>query len=254
MKEFRVIPILLLSGNGFVKTKKFKDPVYLGDSINTIKIFNTKGVDELVILDINASKNNLGPNFDKLLELTTECFIPLSYGGGIKNLEDASKVLKLGYEKVILNSYALKDGLVNNISKKFGSSSTAVCIDYKKKFFGGYSVQNNLGYNKYKNNIMDYCRFLENEGAGELILQSVDKDGMYTGYDIELLNTITSKLKIPVISAGGASDILDFLKAVEAGASAVAAGSIFVFKGKHRAVLINYPERKILIENVFKKI
>ena len=109
MKEFRVIPILLLSGNGFVKTKKFKHPVYLGDSINTIKIFNTKGVDELVILDINASKNESGPNFNKLLELTTECFIPISYGGGIRNLDDASRVLKIGYEKVILNSYALKD-------------------------------------------------------------------------------------------------------------------------------------------------
>ena len=133
MKEFRVIPILLLSGNGFVKTKNFKNPVYLGDSINTIKIFNNKGVDELVILDIDASKNNKGPNFDKLSELTTECFIPLSYGGGIKNLEEASKVLKIGYEKIILNSYALKDGLVSEISKKFGSSSTVVCIDYKKK-------------------------------------------------------------------------------------------------------------------------
>ena len=252
MKEYRLIPILLLSGNGFVKTSRFKNPTYLGDAINTIKIFNSKGVDELVILDINASKSNNEPNFKKLSEITTESFVPISYGGGIKSLEHASKILNIGYEKVILNTFALQKNLLKDISNKYGSSSTAVCVDYKKLFFGGYSVKSIIN-NNLKNNIVDYCKFIEDQGAGEIILQSIDRDGMYSGYDCELIKTVTSKLSIPVVAAGGASKLSDFTTAIKAGASAVAAGSFFVFKGVHKAVLITYPSRNILKENFYEK-
>ena len=254
MIEHRVIPILLLSGNGFVKTKNFKNPVYLGDSVNTVKIFNNKGVDELVILDINASKNNKPPNFQKLHEITTECFIPISYGGGITNIDDASKILNIGYEKVILNTYATKKNLINDISSKFGTSSTVVCVDYKKNFFSGYSIKLAHGNLKTKLNIVEYCKFLEDQGAGEIILQSIDNDGTFSGFDLDMIKKVTSSLKIPVVAAGGAGCINDFISAVNSGASAVAAGSLFVFKGVHRAVLINYPKRKNLVENFYEKL
>ena len=254
MQEHRVIPILLLSGNGFVKTTKFKNPVYLGDSINIVKIFNSKLVDELVILDINASKNNCEPNYTKLAQIATESFIPASYGGGINSLECASKILNLGFEKVILNSFSLKPNLIKDISNKFGASSTVVCVDYKKNFFKGYSVVNSLNSNNIKNDMLSYCKDLQDQGAGELILQSIDRDGTYLGYDTEFINILSSKLDIPLIVAGGASNISDFIVAANAGASAVAAGSMFVFKGVHRAVLISYPSRKELIENFYEKI
>ncbi len=254
MKEYRVIPILLLSGNGFVKTKKFNNPTYLGDSINIVKIFNKKGADELVIFDINASKNDSSPNFSKLKEITTESFLPISYGGGIKSIEDAFNILKLGFEKVILNSNTEKKNLIKDISNRFGSSSTSVCVDYKKNFFGSHKIRFSKKNTNTKYNILDYCRFLEDEGAGELILQSIDNDGMFNGYDFDMISNVSSKLTIPVIAAGGARNINDFIKAIEYGASAVSAGSLFVFKGVHNAVLINYPSRDKIINEFYKKI
>lgn len=254
MNEHRIIPILLLSGNGFVKTKKFKNPVYLGDAINTVKIFNNKGVDELVVFDINVSKENKKPNYIKLKEISSESFVPLSYGGGIKSVDHAYKVLRLGYEKVVINTNALKKNLIYDISSRFGSSSTSVCIDYKKNLFGSFKIISKNREVNSRYNILEFSKFLEDEGAGELILQSVEKDGTFNGYDIELVNKVSSMLSIPVIVAGGASNFQDFINAINNGASAVSAGSMFVFKGIHNAVLINYPSREKIINEFYKKI
>lgn len=227
---------------------KFSNPKYVGDPINAVKIFNEKEVDEILILDIEASKQNKSPNFELLNRIGKEAFMPMSYGGGIKNLEDVSRILSSGFEKVCLNSTALKNqGLINEISDIYGSQSVVVSIDVKKNILGKYKVYDYL--NKKTTNLdpLDYAKSVEHFGAGEIFLNSVDRDGTMEGYDIELIRYISSEVGIPVIASGGAGKIEDFEKAVKiGGASAVAAGSLFVFQGVHRAVLITYPERKDL--------
>ena len=252
MKEFRVIPILLLSGNGFVKTINFKNPTYLGDSLNIIKLLNDKEVDEIVIFNVNH-KRNTPINYSKLSEIASECFIPLSYGGGISSIDGASKILESGFEKVILNTNALKNKLLKTISNKYGSSSTVACVDVKKTFFSTNSVYINNGKKRVNSKILDYVLRIQDNGAGEIILQSINRDGTYKGYDLDLIESITDKLEIPLVVAGGAGKFQDFKNAIQSGASAVAAGSLFSFKGNHRAVLINYPTRSKLIKELYEK-
>ena len=251
MREFRVIPILLLSGNSFVKTINFKNPTYLGDSLNIIKLLNDKEVDEIVIFNVDH-KRNTSINYSKLSEIASECFIPLSYGGGISSIDDASKILESGFEKVILNTNALKNKLLKTISNKYGSSSTLACVDVKKTFFRSNSVYINNGKKRVNSKILDYVLRIQDNGAGEIILQSIDRDGTYKGYDLDLIESITDKLEIPLIIAGGAGKFQDFKNAIQSGASAVAAGSLFSFKGTHRAVLINYPTRSKLIKELYE--
>ena len=247
MLKTRVIPCLLLKNEGLVKTVNFKDSKYIGDPINAVKIFNEKEVDELVFLDTTATKEGRGPNFELISKIASECFTPFSYGGGIRNLEDLEKILRLGVEKVVINTYAVeKPEFIKEASNKFGSQSITVSIDAKKNKKGDYEIFVNGGTKETGINAVDFAVLMEKKGAGEIILSSIDKDGTMTGYDLELISLVSKFLGIPVIAAGGAGKIEDFKKAIKAGASAVAAGSMFVFVGQNRAVLINYPSREEL--------
>ncbi len=240
----RVIPSLLLSGNRLVKTTRFDRPVYVGDPVNAIRIFNDKEVDELVLLDIDATVQGRGPNFPLLADIASECFMPLAYGGGLTTVEQMHQLLALGMEKVILNSVAVSNpAVVRAAADRFGSSSVVVSVDVKRKLWGGYRVMSHAGRDDAKLDPVRHAVSMQEAGAGELLLNSVDRDGTLSGYDLDLIRQVSSAVDIPVVAAGGASHPRDFRLAVEAGASAVAAGALFVFQGKHRAVLITFPPR-----------
>jgi cyclase len=243
MLKTRVIPCLLLKGQGLVKTVRFRNPKYVGDPINAVKIFNDKEVDELVFLDIEATVDARKPPFKLISEIASECFMPLSYGGGLRDLDDIKTVFNLGVEKVIINSYAIENpDFVREASGRYGSQSIVVAVDAKRKTSGGYEIFSHAGREKTKLDLVDYVKKMEELGAGEIFLNSIDRDGTMEGYDIEMIKKVTDSVSIPVIACGGAGKIEDFVKAVKRGeASAVAAGSMFVFHGKHRAVLITYP-------------
>jgi cyclase len=242
MSRIRVIPVLLLKNNGLYKTLKFKEPKYVGDPINAIKIFNDKEVDELIFLDIRASIENKEPDYEMLRDIASECFMPLCYGGGVNSHSIINKLLNIGVEKIALNSYAyLNKDFVREACNLHGSSTIAVSIDVKKKMLGGYSVYIKSGTFDTKLDPIEYAKSMEDLGVGELLVNSIDRDGMMNGYDLELLKKISSAVCIPVIACGGAGSMSHMQQAVLNGASAVAAGSFFVFQGKHRAVLITYP-------------
>lgn len=244
----RVIPVLLLKNNGLVKTTQFKDPKYIGDSLNAVKIFNDKEVDELIFLDILATIENKKPPLELLKEIAEECFMPLSYGGGIKDIDEIREILKVGIEKVIINTQAVeKKGFIEEAVKRYGSSTICVSIDVKKNFWGKYEVYTRGGKHNTKIDPVTFAKEMDLAGAGEIMINSIDKDGTQKGYDLELINQITSNVSMPVIACGGASNLNDFSDAInKSNASAVAAGSMFVFHGKLRAVLINYPEQEEL--------
>jgi imidazole glycerol-phosphate synthase subunit HisF len=244
----RVIPCLLLRGSGLVKTMRFKDAVYLGDPRNTIKIFNEKGVDELIFLDITATIESRGPNFGLISEITGECFMPLGYGGGISNLAQMEKLFKIGIEKVSINTHAARNpALIKEAARVFGSQSIVVSLDVKRTLLGRYEVMLEAGKRKSGFEPVTFAKQMEDAGAGEILLTAVDRDGTMQGYDLELIRNVASAISIPLIACGGAGSIEDLGRAVtHGGASAVAAGSIFVFHGRHRAVLINFPKRSEL--------
>jgi len=241
----RVIPVLLLKNAGLVKTVQFKDPKYIGDPLNAVKIFNEKEVDELIFLDILATTENRGIPLDFLKEVAEECFMPLAFGGGIKSISDIRAILKVGVEKVILNSVLFKDlEFVKEAVKQFGSSTIAVSLDVKKNFWGKYELYSNGGNVNTKKEPIAFAKQLNEIGVGELMINSIDLDGTQKGYDLDLITKISNSVDIPVIACGGAGSLSDFDLALnQAGASAVAAGSMFVFHGKHRAVLISYPSQ-----------
>ncbi len=244
----RVIPVLLLRNAGLVKTRKFRDAKYIGDPINAVRIFNEKETDELVFLDITASPQGKNPPMDLLHDIATECFMPLCYGGGIRNLEQIRNIIRVGVEKVALNTITHeKPELIGEAAEAVGSSSVVVSIDVKKNVFGKASVWTRGGTLNTKKDPATWAQEVEKRGAGEILLNNIDKDGMMTGYNLELIRTITHAVEIPVIACGGAATTEDLARPIkEASASAVAAGSLFVFKGKHRAVLISYPEPETL--------
>jgi cyclase len=248
MLGIRVIPCLLLKNRGLVKTTKFKDPIYLGDPINIVKIFNEKEVDELVLLDITATTEQRGPNFKVLSEIASECFMPVGYGGGIRTLDDAATLFNLGFEKIVVNSCAVDDPqFIEAAASRFGSQSVVVSIDVKKSLFGKYEVFTHSGSQRTRLESAEFARRVESMGAGEVILNSIDRDGTMSGYDMDLIKHVASCVKIPVVACGGAGKLSDFADAVNhGGASAVGAGSMFVFQGKHRAVLITYPAPEAL--------
>lgn len=242
MLRARIIPCLLLKGNGLVKSIKFKDYKYVGDPINAVRIFNEKEVDELVFLDISATLEGRKPNFKLITKIAEETFMPFGYGGGITDVEDAKKLFTLGAEKVILNSSAAKaPALVEQIAKLYGNQSVVASIDVKKNLFGKYEVYVNSGKVNTKEEPAAFAIKMQEHGAGEILLNSIDRDGTLQGYDLDLVDHVCSKLSIPVVACGGARGVDDFKMALKHGASAVAAGSMFVFHGKHRAVLITYP-------------
>lgn len=243
MLSYRVIPSLLLSNGGLVKTKNFKDAVYVGDPINTIRIFNEKEVDELVLLDIRATPSGRGPDFNLLKSIASECFMPLSYGGGITSIEDIKILLRLGIEKVILNTALVRDPhFVEEAVSVFGSQAVTASIDVRRKLFGGYQTMISSGTRPTGLNPVDAARKAETLGVGEILLTSIDREGSMIGYDLDLLAKVSQSVSVPVIASGGAGGLNDLVAAVrKGGASAAAAGSMFVFYGPHRAVLINYP-------------
>lgn len=245
MLATRVIPCLLLLDKGLVKTRRFKDPVYVGDPINAVKIFNEKEVDELVFLDIGASVAGTKPPFDVIAGIASECFMPFSYGGGITDIDDVKRLFGLGVEKVIVNSRAAQDpGLIEQAAAIFGSQSVIVSIDVRKTMLGNYEVYTRSGRTGTGRDPVSYAKAAEAAGAGEVLLTSIDRDGTMGGYDLKLTKNVSSALSVPVIACGGAGTLAHFAEAVrDGGASAVAAGSMFVFHGRHRAVLINYPRR-----------
>lgn len=244
MRRTRVIPTLLLRGAGLVKTTGFRNPVYVGDPINAIRIFNEKEVDELVLLDITASRTGKGPAFATIENIASECFMPVAYGGGISTVEHIRQILGTGIEKVVINSAALRyPDLVRDAAREFGSQAIAVSIDVKRRLFGRYEVYGDGGSKATGHEPVAYAKEMQELGAGEILLASIDRDGTMTGYDLELVSRVAAAVGVPVIAAGGAGKVADFAEVKRAGAAAVAAGAMFVFHGPHRAVLITYPSQ-----------
>lgn len=249
MLRTRVIPCLLLLDGRLVKTIQFKKPNYVGDPINIVRIFNTKEVDEVVFLDIGATPNQKPPAFQLIAEIASECFMPLAYGGGISSLEHAKTLFNIGVEKIILNTKAIKDeSFISRLADHYGNQSIIVSIDVKKNFFGRYYVYSHCGKKRTILNPVKHAIDMQNKGAGEILLTSMNCDGKMSGYDIELIKMLTQAVDIPVIACGGAGEVTDFVKAVKrGGASAVAVGSMVVYQGRNRAVLTKFPKREELL-------
>lgn len=248
MLRLRVIPALLLRDRGLIKTTRFKKPRYVGDPINAVKIFNEKEVDEIVFLDTEASKRGRRPDFKLVSEIASECFMPFAYGGGVRDIGDVKTLCSIGAEKVIINSRAVAyPEFVREASDVCGSQSVVVSIDAKRNFMGQYKVYTTGGSTATKYDPVRFARLMEEMGAGEILLTSIDHDGTMKGYDIALIRRVTDVVGIPVIASGGAGTVADFRDAqTQGGAAAVSAGSMFVFHGKHRAVLISYPTQEEL--------
>ena len=239
----RVIPCLLLQEGGLVKTTRFSRPRYVGDPINAIRIFNEKYVDELVLLDITASRKGAEPNYDLIARIAGECFMPLCYGGGVRTLEQARRIVASGVEKIAVNSMAIdRPQLLSELSLELGASSVVASIDVKRDFFGRERVYHPSRRRLTSMDPVQYAKAAVAAGAGEVFLNHVDRDGQYCGFDTALIAKLSAAINVPVIACGGASSMDDMRAALDAGASAAAAGSIFVFYGPHRAVLINYPD------------
>lgn len=250
----RVIPVLLLDGRALVKTVRFGTGKYIGDPINAVKLFNDLGVDELVFLDISASREKRTISTALIEQIGGEANMPFAVGGGIRTLQDVRAAIASGAEKVILNDAALSDpGFVRSASDAFGSSTIAVCMDVKRALFGGARVFSHASGKSGGRDPVEYARSIEGLGAGELIVQSVDRDGVMEGYDLPLIKAISQAVSIPVVALGGAGSISDLAAAhLEGHASAVAAGSLFVFQSRKRGVLINYPSPE-KIRSIFMK-
>jgi cyclase len=233
-----------LRGNGLVKTRQFKDPVYVGDPVNAMRIFSDKEVDEIVVLDIEASRLNREPNYALIEEMAGEAFMPVAYGGGLRSLDQVKRLIRCGVEKVVINSAAVESArIIGDCAEVFGSQAVVGAIDVKKTMFGGYRIVTRSATVDSRTPLLDHVRRLVECGAGEIFLNSVDRDGMMSGYDVPLIREVAANIGVPVVACGGAGTIEHLRQAiVEGGASAVAAGSMFVFHGRHRAVLISYPK------------
>lgn len=250
----RIIPCLLVKDKGLVKTVHFKDPKYVGDPINAVRIFNEKEVDELMILDIDATAEGREPDYKMIEHWASECRMPLCYGGGIKTVDQARRIFSLGVEKVALSSAALLNpSLVKEISESVGSQSVVVVIDVKKKLFGGYEMAIMNGKKSVNKNLFSFISEMESHGVGEIIINNIDLDGTMKGYDLNLAEKVRECTSLPLTVLGGAGTLEDIGALIQKfKIIGAAAGSLFVFKGKYRAVLINYPtpEEK---DNLVKK-
>jgi len=246
MLRSRIIPCLLISDGALVKTQNFKLPKYVGDPINAVKIFNEKGADELIVLDIDATRKSLSPNFNLIKKLAAECRMPLCYGGGVNSTDFASKLVDMGVEKVAVSSAAITNPkLISEMTSAVGKQSVVVVIDFNKKknfFLNEYELCSHNGKKSYKDDPFVFLKKCQEAGAGEIVINSVSQDGMMQGYDLNLALKIKEIAKIPITFLGGAGSLKDMEKLIEKfGIVGAAAGSLFVFKGKYRAVLINYP-------------
>ena len=253
----RIIPCLLVHNKGLVKTTRFKDPKYVGDPINAVKIFNEKEVDELIVLDIDASVKKQEPDYKLIENLAVECRMPFCYGGGIKTIEQAQRIFSLGVEKIAVSSLAVENKMViADLVEKVGSQSVVVVIDVKKKFLSGkYEVFIHNGTKNTGIELMQFISEMEELGVGEVVINSIERDGLMNGYDLGLIKDVENKVNIPLTVIGGAGSIQDIGEVIhQNGIIGVGAGSLFVFKGKYRAVLIHYPtidEKRELIKNYF---
>ena len=246
MYRNRLIPCLLLSHKSLYKTVRFSKPRYIGDPINTVKLFSGKEVDEIIIVDFTASQENRCPDIDYLKLITSECFMPLCYGGGVTNLHQIESLFKIGIEKITFNtSLFTKPQLIIEAVRNFGSQSIVASIDVKKNIFGKKEVYYQSGKLNSKRTPQEILTQVEDLGVGEILLTSIDHEGLMEGYDYQLINDLSSKLSIPIIANGGAGSLLDCEKAIQNGASAAAAGSLFIYYGKKKAVLVNYPREGI---------
>ncbi|MBE5910004.1 AglZ/HisF2 family acetamidino modification protein [Pseudobutyrivibrio sp.] len=243
----RIIPVLLIDDRDLIKTINFKKPTYLGDPVNALKIFNRKGIDEMAVLDISASKKGIEPDFELLTDMASEAFMPLSYGGGIKTLDQVRKLLAIGYEKVVLNTSLVEDEqLVKDAVALAGSQSVVASID-AKLVKGKYKCVICDGTKVIDMTPVELAKHAEELGVGEIFLNSIDRDGMMTGYDTKLINEVVEAVSIPVTACGGAGGISDLKDALENGhAHAAAGGSMFVFYGRLKAVLITAPTEEEL--------
>ena len=247
MLRHRVIPSLLIDNGDLVKTTKFKSKIYVGDPINAIKIFNDKEVDELLVLDISVTKKNIEPNYELIKNFASECFMPLTYGGGIRNLEQASKIFDLGVEKISIQTAAFYNlPFIADLITKFGSQSVVICVDIKRNWFNNPVLYNAANSESVNGDWLLFLKKMEDIGVGEIILNSVDNEGVFNGFDLELIKKACHLINIPIIAMGGAGNLTHFKDAINAGASSVAAGSMFVFYGPHKPVLITYPDYKDL--------
>ena len=244
----RIFPTLLINGIGLIKTIKFENPRYIGDPLNAAKIFTEKGVDELAVLDRMATSQGRVISHEIITRISEECSMPVSAGGGIKNLEQIRLLLKAGAEKIIINTYAIDHpDFVKEAVDYFGSSTIVISIDVKKIHGGGYHVFTHSGQQELNKNPEEIATLMEKNGAGEILINSIDCDGMMEGYDLNLIKRVADSISIPIIACGGAGKLEDLYLAIKEGhASAATAGSMFIFQGKKRAVLINFPSKKDL--------
>jgi cyclase len=239
----RIIPVLLLHRNQLYKTVRFKEPKYVGDPRNAVRIFNDLGADELVLLDIDAARERTAPNFELIEETVSEAFMPVGYGGGIEDFESARRILRIGVEKVILCTAAAESPeLVGETSRAFGAQSVVGCIDTQKQRFRGHQCFAGGGGQRLAQTPAELAVQLVEAGAGEIVVNSIDRDGTFGGYDLDLIKAVSGAVSVPVIACGGAESYEDLARVVHnSGASAAAAGSLFVFQRPHRAVLITFP-------------
>lgn len=238
----RVIPVLLVSDGYLVKPVKFQGDKYIGDPINAVRIFNEKQVDELVICDIDASVKSTGVNYTLIEEIASEAFMPVGYGGGVRSADEARRITGIGVEKVVLNTALIeRPETITEISDALGASSTVVSVDAKKKLTGGWDTYSRRGSKKTGMTPAEAARRAQELGAGEILVSSIDRESTFTGYDLALIQSVADAVTVPIVALGGAGSFADFAPVIAAGASAAAAGSIFVLNGRHRAVLISYP-------------
>jgi imidazole glycerol-phosphate synthase subunit HisF len=242
----RVVPVLLIHDGLLVKNEKFKKPVYVGDPVNAVRIFNDKEVDELVVLDMDPCRTGSSIKTDLIEEIAGEAFMPVAYGGGIDTAEKARALVGLGIEKVVINSAATKPGLIASISAVLGSQAVVGSVDVKRRR-GKTLAWTAGGSRSTGESPLEVAQRLVSDGVGEVFLNSIDRDGTMTGLDLDLIRTVSAGVPVPVLACGGAGGLDDLRQALTAGASAVAAGSMFVFHGRHRAVLITYPARSDIL-------
>tara|TARA_B100000686_G_scaffold278109_1_gene297909 strand:- start:693 stop:1454 length:762 start_codon:yes stop_codon:yes gene_type:complete len=248
MLRTRVIPALLLRNESLVKTVRFGKFSYVGDPCNSVRIFNELEVDELLLLDITASLEKRSPNLSLLTDIASECFMPVAYGGGIKSVEDAKAVFGIGFEKIIVNTHGIENpSFIHQLASQYGSQAIIGSIDVKKNIWGRYQVRSHSGEQRTNQKPIHWAKELESLGAGEILLTSIDQEGSWQGFDLNLVKNVTEAVKIPVIAHGGAGTIGHIVEVVQkAGASAVALGSMVVFQKKEMGVLINFPQKEHL--------
>lgn len=242
----RIIPSLLIQDNGLVKTVNFKNPKYVGDPINAVKIFNEKAVDELAIFDIDATVRGQEPNYSLIERIANQSRMPLCYGGGVKTVEQAQRIFSLGIEKIALSSSVIHNpNLITQIAERVGSQSVIVVLDVKKKLFGGYEIYTHNGKKSTGLNPFKFIEEAQKLGAGEIVINSIDQDGIMKGYDMSLIDRARNSTSLPMTVLGGAGSLDDIQAVIKRhNIIGVAAGSLFVFKGVYKAVLINYPSKE----------